>query len=129
MLEVLVLAALVEAEPEAEAVGQGHLLLHGLARVDGGRALVVHHVPGQEVAAVGGGVEDHVVRAALDAALQHRLQGLVGGVVRIEGQVVAEDDEAVRVGPQQRHEVGKGLDVLPVDLDELEGAEPGGLPR
>src|SRR3954449_13341297 len=33
-LQELVLAALVEAEPEPEAVGQRHLLLHGLARID-----------------------------------------------------------------------------------------------
>src|SRR5689334_22558228 len=37
--EELVLAAAVEAEPQAEAVGQRDLLLDGLARIDCGRAL------------------------------------------------------------------------------------------
>jgi hypothetical protein len=56
-----------------------------------------------------------------DPALQNRLERFVGSIVRVEGQVVAEDDEAVRVGPQQAHEIGQGLDVLTVDLDELQG--------
>src|ERR1700722_13464274 len=42
--EVIVLAAMMEAEPEAEAIGQRHFLLDGFARIDGGRALVVHHL-------------------------------------------------------------------------------------
>ena len=95
-LQIFVLAAFVEAEPQAEAVGQRHLLLDRLVRVDRGRALVLHHVARHQVAAVGGGVEDDVLRPALDAALQRRLQRLVGGVVAVEGEVVAEEDEAVR---------------------------------
>ena len=95
-LEIFVLAAFVEAEPQAEAVRQRDLLLDRLVRVDRGRALVLHHVARQEMAAVGGGVEDDVLRPALDAALQRRLQRLVGGVVAVEGEVVAEEDEAVR---------------------------------
>ena len=119
-VEVLVLGGVVKAEPQAEAVGQGHLLLDGLRRVDGGRALVLHHVARHQVAAVRRGVEHHVLRAALDAAFQHRLQRLVGGVVPVERQVVAEHDEAVAGGAQVRQALGQRIDVLAVNLDELE---------
>src|SRR5437660_12693148 len=54
--KIIVLAAAMEAEPEAETVGQRHLLLDRLARIDRGRALVLHHVARQEVTAVGGGL-------------------------------------------------------------------------
>gem|GEM_PF-2592873 len=121
-VEILVLAALVEAKPQAEAVGQGDLLLHGLTRVDGRRALVLHHVARQQVATVGGGVEDDVLRASLDAAFEHSLQRLVGGVVGVERQVVAEDDEPVRIGLEQRHQGRQALDVLAVDLHQLQRA-------
>ena len=93
--EVFVLAAAVEAEPEAEAVGQRDLFLDRFAGIDRGRALVLDHVARHQVPAVRGRVEDHVVRPALDAALQHRLERLVGGVLGVEREVVAEHDEAV----------------------------------
>ena len=48
------------------------------------------------MAAVRRRVEDDVGRAALDAAFERRLQRLVGRVVMVEGQVVAEQDEAER---------------------------------
>ena len=67
-------------------------------RIDGGRALVLDHVARQQMPAVGGGVEHHVVGPALDAALERRLQRLVGGVAGVEGEVVAEQDEALRRG-------------------------------
>ena len=91
--EIVVLAAMVEAEPQAEAVGQRHFLLDRLARIDGARALVLHHLARHQVAAVRGGVEEHVGGAALDAALERRLQRLVGRVAGVERKVVAEDDE------------------------------------
>src|SRR3546814_8108004 len=51
-----VLVAAVEAEPEAEAVGQGYLLLDGLGGIDGRRALVLDQVEGLQVAPVRCGV-------------------------------------------------------------------------
>ena len=74
------------------------------------------------MAAVRGGVEDDVVRPSLDAALQHRLQRLVGGIVRVEGEVVAKHDEAVRRGAQERQAGRQRGDVLAVDFDELQAA-------
>ena len=88
------LVAGVEAEPEAEAVRQGHLLLGGLGRGDGGGALVLDHVPGHHVTAVRRGVEDDVRGPALYAALEHGLQGLVRGLPPFEGKVVAEQQAA-----------------------------------
>ena len=93
--EVFVLAAVVEAEPQAEAVGQRHLLLDRLVRIDRRRALVLDHVARQEMAAVRGGIEDDVVGPPLDAAFERRLQRLVRGVVGVEGEIVAEENEAV----------------------------------
>ena len=72
---------------------------------------------------VGGGVEDDVVGPALDAAFEHRLERFVGGVLGVEGEVVAEHEKAERRAAQQRHQVGQALDVLAVDLDELQ--QPG----
>ena len=119
-LEILVLAAFVEAEPEAEAIGQRDLFLDRLARIDRGRALVVHHVARQQVAAIRGGVKHDIVGAPLDAAVEHRLQRFVGGVVAVEGEIVAEDDRVMRVVAQQAHQRGQALDILAMDLDQLQ---------
>ncbi len=125
--EIVVLAAIVEAEPQAEAVGQRHLLLDRFARIDRGRALVLHHVARHQVAAVRGGVEQHVGGPPLDAAFERRLQRFVGRVAAVEGKVVAEDDEAVRRVAHQRHQRRQALDVLAVDLDQLQaGRSPRG---
>src|SRR3984885_13527486 len=82
--EVIVLAAMMEAEPEAEPVGERHFLLDRFARIDGGRALVIHHLTRHEVTAVRGRIEEHVRRAALDAPLERGLQRLVGCVAAVE---------------------------------------------
>ena len=91
--EIVVLAAMVEAEPEAEAVGERHFFLDRLARIDRASALVLHHFARHEVAAVRGRVEEDVRRPPLDAAFERRLERLVGRVAGVERQVVAEDDE------------------------------------
>src|SRR5690606_12028501 len=52
--EEIVLRAGVEADPQAEAVGEGDLVFHHVAGVDGVALLVLHDVAGNEVAAVGG---------------------------------------------------------------------------
>ena len=122
--EVVVLVAGVEAEPEAEAVGQRDLLLDRLGRVDGGRALVLDHVARHQVAAVGGGVEHARCRAgprcrprAPPSATCSWLSSLV------EGEVVAEQEEAASA-PRRTAEAGAARrgDVLAVDLDQLQAA-------
>ena len=120
--EERVLVAVVEAEPEAEPVGQRHLLLGRLGRVDRGGALVLDHVARHQVAAVGGGVEQHVVGPPLDAALQDRLQRLVVGILALERQVVAQDQAAARLAAQDVQQLRQRADVLAVDLDQRQAA-------
>ena len=79
--EIVVLAAMVKAEPEPETVGKRNLLLDRVAGVDGGRAFVLHHVARQEVAAVRSGVEDDIARPSFDAAFEGRLQRFIGRIV------------------------------------------------
>src|SRR4051812_41045286 len=104
--EIFVLAAAVEAEPETEAIRQRDLLLDGFAGIDRGRALVLDHLARQQMAAVGGGVEDDVLRPTLDATFEYRLERFVGRIIAVEGEVVAEHDEAEGRGAKLLHEGG-----------------------
>ena len=122
--QVGLLAAGVEAEPEPEPVGQRNLLLDCLAGMDGGAALIVDHLPRHQVAAVGGGVEQHVARTALDAALEHGLERFVAGLAGIEGEIVAEQEAAPPAVGQQMEQARQALDVLAVDLDQRQRARP-----
>ena len=63
--------------------------------MDRGAALVLDHLPRHQMATVRGGVEQHVGRPALDAALEHRLQRLVAGLAGIEREIVAEQQAAL----------------------------------
>ena len=74
----------------------------------------------QEVAAIGGGVQDDIIGPALDAPFQHRLQRLVGGIVAVERQVVTEHDEMKIRGAQQRHQRRQAFDILAMDLDQFQ---------
>src|SRR5690606_11711919 len=57
---------------------------------------------------------------AVDAALEHRLQRLVGGVAEIEAQIVAEQEAPARAARQTLKQAGQAVDVLAVDLDQRE---------
>src|SRR5271154_3278456 len=93
--EIIVLAAMVEAEPEAKPVGERHLLLDRFARIDGASALVFHHLARHKVAPVRGRIEEDVGRPAFDAALECGFKRLIRGVAGVEREIVAEDDEPV----------------------------------
>ena len=108
----------MEAEPEAEAVGQRDLFLDRLAGIDRGRALVLDHVARQQMAPVRGRVEHDIVGPALDAAFEHRLQRFVAGVLLVEGEIVAEQEAAAGAAAQQREQARQARDVLAVDLDQ-----------
>src|SRR5262249_8575172 len=118
------LVAIVEAEPEAEAVGERDLFPDRLAGVDGGRALVLDHVARQEVAPVRGGVEQDVLRPTLDAAVEHRLQRLVARILLVEREIVAEEEAAPAAAAQATEEAGKGGDILTMDFDQHPRARP-----
>ena len=72
-------------------------------------ALVLDHVARHQVPAVAGGVEQDVVGATLDAAVEHGFQRLVVGILALEGKVVAKDQAAPRPGRAAGSEqVGQG---------------------
>ncbi len=83
---------------------------------------VLLHVLGQQVAAVAGGVDQHVVRGLRDRAVEDRLQRLVAGLAFVEAQVVAEDDEALGALGDQVDDVGQVHQVGLVDLDQAQPA-------
>ena len=126
-------------DPHPEPGGEGELLLQGIGVVD---VVLVLHVrpvlPGlpDEVAAVGGGVEEDVVRLGLHAPLDDRLEELVLHLVLLEGEVVDEDDEPVVPVLHQGDDGGQVLELMLVDLDHPqalvvvlvdEGLHAGGL--
>ena len=60
---------------------------------------------------------------AFDAAFEHRFERLVRGVARLEGQIVAKQDEAFALGlAEMSKQARQRADVLAVDLHELEAA-------
>ena len=59
--KVLILIAVVEAQPEAEAVRQRDFFFDCLGWIDRRRALVFRHVARHQVAPVGRRIEDDVV--------------------------------------------------------------------
>ena len=126
--EVLLLAEAVEADPQAEALGQRDLLLHRLARMHldvavalrVGGSEVVLHLLGQQVAAVAGRIDQQVVGGRRDGAVQHRLQRLVAGLAFVEAEVVAEDHEALRPVGHEVGEVRQIDQVALVDFDEAQ---------
>ena len=58
----------------------------------------------------------------LDPALEHRLKRFVCCIVRIEGQIVAEQNEAAGTFAQHGKQAGQGGQVFPVNFDQHEFA-------
>ena len=112
------LVAVVKAQPQAEPIRQRHLFLYGLSGINGGGRLVLDHVARHEVAAVRGCVEQHIVRAPLEATIENGLERLVAGFPDVKAQVIAEHDEAPRFAPDAAHQGREGVEVLPRDLDQ-----------
>jgi hypothetical protein len=88
--------------------------------VDQSRLAVLALELGQQVAAVGGGVDEEVVRGGAEGALQHRLEGLETGLVGLEGEVVAEDDEALRPAVNQVQHLRQVHQFILVHLDQAQ---------
>src|SRR5215831_9094161 len=116
--EIVVLTTVMEAEPKPEAVGKRDLFFDGFGGIDRGRALILHHVARHHVAAVRGGVEKDVWRPSLDAAFERGFQGFVAGVVAVEAEVVAEEEEAPLKLAQPAKELRQRSDVLARDFYE-----------
>ena len=83
---------------------------------------VLAHVFRHEVAAVGRGVDQHVVARGGHRAVQHRLQRLVAGLAFLEGQVVAEHDVALGPARDQLDDVGQVAQVGLVHFDQAQAA-------
>ena len=68
--------------------------------------------------AVGGGVDRHVGRPFLQPPLQNGLEGRIGLVVPVKGQVVDEQDELLPPVPQAADQGGQVGQVVLVHLDQ-----------
>ena len=110
----------MESEPKSKTIRQRYFLLNRLARIDRGRAFVLHHVARQQMAPIGRGIEDHILGPSFDAAFEHRFERFVGGVLRIEGEVVTKDDEVLRRIAQNTHQLRQRLDILTMNFNELQ---------
>ncbi len=121
------LVAIMEAQPDAEPVGERHLLLHRLPRIDRGRALVVDHLARHQMPPVRGRIQQHIIRPPLDAAVQHRFQRLVIRILLLKREIVAEDDKPPVLHPQQVQQARQRADILPVDLDQHQPARQLGV--
>ena len=75
---------------------------------------------GHEVATVGGRIDQHIVRHGGDRPIEHALEGLVGILAFLEGQVIAEQYEAL--GPSAHHldDLGQVDEIGLVDLDQAQ---------
>src|SRR5262245_54460144 len=76
----------------------------------------------QEVAAVARGDDTDVAGRGDEAALERGLELAVAGVAGVEGEVVAEEEEALRRAAQRRQHAREVDEVLLVDLDDAEPA-------
>ncbi len=72
------------------------------------------------MAAVGGGVNQHIVRLRGDAAVERDFQRLVAALALLETQVIAKDDEALRPPGDQVDDIGQIGQVALVDLDQAQ---------
>ena len=118
--EVFLLGRLGEADGHAEAGHQGQLFLHGIRAV---HTVVLLHVaavaPGlpDDVAPVGGSVDQHIVRLRLHAALDDRLQVLVLDLELLKGQIVHINDKAVVPVLDMGNHRGEILELMLIDLN------------
>ena len=88
--------------------------------IDDVGGLVVAHVLRQQMTTVGGGVQQHVFRRPGQGAIQHALERLVGVIAALEGQVIAIDDEAMRLLGQLGDQRRQCRQVVAIDLDQTQ---------
>ena len=123
-LQVLVLVERIERHPQAEALRQGNLLLHRLAGMDLVADVlgleVLLHVLRHQVAPVRGGVDQQVLGGGRNRAVERHLERDVAVLGAVEGEVVAEHEEALR---PPRHLVGDLRQVDEVVLLHLDQAQ------
>ena len=118
----MLLAEGIERQPQAEAVRQGDLVLHGLVRmqfaVDHLPVLVVALALRHQMPAVRGGVQQHVFRCALQRAVEHALEHAIVALPGLERQVVAEQHERLRQADELFDHPRQVGQMVALDLDQ-----------
>ena len=120
-VQIFVLVRNGEGDLKTEAVGQGGDGFERVANADV-IALTVGHALADEVAAVGGRVDDKVGRLAGKTALDERLEGREIVVLTVKGQVVEEYNKAERRAERLLEQFGEAGDMARRHLDDLEAA-------
>ena len=78
------------------------------------------HVFGHQMAAVGGGIDQNIVGAARQAAVQRGFQGFVAVFAFFERQIVAKHDEFFGARFQQHQEHGQGGQIVFVHFNQAQ---------
>ena len=86
--------------------------------------LVLAQVFRQQVAAIGGGAEQHIIGRGADRTVEHRFERLVAGIIGLEGQIIAVEQEALGTAKQRFNDLRQVEQIMPVDLDQAQ-ALPG----
>ena len=116
---VAVFVRLLERHRQAEPRCQAHQLLAGIGCMQVVAIAVVHAFLDQ-MTAVAGGVDRHIVAAPADAALQDRFQRGKVVVVGREAQIVDEQDELQRVFRQLVHQGGDLVQLVLLHFDQAQ---------
>ena len=80
--------------------------------------LILHHIAGEQVASVRSRVEQHVLRPPGETAVEHGLERLVGGIVVVEGQIIAEQQRVCLQPGQMGEQPPDRGDILARQLDQ-----------
>ena len=107
----------------AEAGNQGKLLLHGIGTVHAVIGLhVISVIPCllDQVTAVGGGIDQHVVRAGLHTAFDDCFEEFVLDFEFLKRKVVHVDDKAIVPVFDLTDDIGQILKLMLVDLDHTQ---------
>ena len=108
---------------QTESIYERKLFLNGLGAVNVALNLGIGAVtPGllDQMTAVGGGVDQHVVRAGLHAALDDGLEVLIFDLVLLKRKVVNIYNEAIIALLDSRNHAGQQPELVLVDLDHAQ---------
>ena len=122
-MQILFVGGFHIADGDTEAGHEGEFLLHGIRAVE--FIVAVRAVgPGlaDQVTAVGGRVDQHVLGFGLEAALDHCLEVFVFDLELLKGEVIHVDDKAVVAVFDLGQDPLQIAELVFVDLDHAEAA-------
>ncbi|EKD60413.1 MAG: hypothetical protein ACD_54C00763G0001, partial [uncultured bacterium] len=119
-LQIFILTAGMEAQPQPETIRQRHLFFHCLAGGDRRRTLILDHVAWHQVAAVRRGIKQHIFWPPFNATIQHGFQRFVMLVIMAERQIIAEQDELIGCGAQMAQQALHRWQILARQFDDLQ---------